>query len=122
MRTHGVTDFPDPTSKVGSGSGGSSDGDLDPYAPAFEAAYQACQSVLPPGQQTLQQLHQQFAGQGLNFARCMRTHGAAGFPDPDADGQFPEAQMHDLGKGSPQFSAAQNACDHYLSDSSGGNK
>jgi hypothetical protein len=114
MRTHGVEDFPDPGSKVGSGSGGQ----LDPYDPTFETAYQACQTILPPGQETLAQLHGQLAQQGLSFARCMRAHGIAGFPDPDADGQFPETQMRSLGKGSPQFNAAQSACQHLL-DSAG---
>jgi hypothetical protein len=118
MRAHGVHDYPDPGSKVGSNSGG----DLDPYNPTFEAAYQACQSLLPPGQQTLQQMHQQLAEDGLGFARCMRAHGITGFPDPNAEGQFPETQMHGLGKGSPQFTAAQNACHHYLNPSDGGGK
>jgi hypothetical protein len=115
MRAHGVQDFPDPGSKVGAGTGGQ----LDPYDPTFEAAYQACQSVLPPGQETLTQMHGQLTKQGLGFARCMRAHGIAGFPDPNADGQFPEARMRDLGKGSPQFTTAQNACQHYLDSANG---
>jgi hypothetical protein len=118
MRAHGVADFPDPGSKVDSGSGGQ----LDPYDPTFEAAYQACQSLLPPGQETLQQLHGQLAGQGLSYARCMRAHGIAGFPDPGADGQFPESQMRDLGKGSPPFTAAQTACQHFLDSADGGSR
>jgi hypothetical protein len=114
MRAHGVHDFPDPGSKVGAGAGGQ----LDPYDPAFEAAYQACQSVLPAGQDTLTQIHSRLAKLGLGFARCMRAHGIAGFPDPNADGQFPEAQMRELGKGSPQFTTAQDACQQYLDPAS----
>jgi hypothetical protein len=110
MRAHGVHDFPDPGSKVGAGPGGQ----LDPYDPTFEAAYQACQSVLPAGQDTLTQMHSRLAKLGLGFARCMRAHGIAGFPDPNADGQFPEAQMRELGKGSPQFTTAQDACQQHL--------
>jgi hypothetical protein len=118
MRGSGVQDYPDPTSKVG--SGGVSGSDLDPFNPIFEAAYQACQSLLPPGQETLQQMHHQLAEEGLYFARCMRAHGITNFPDPNADGQFPETQMRGLGKGSPQFTAAQNACERYLSPRDGG--
>jgi hypothetical protein len=47
----------------------------------------------------------------------MRAHGIADFPDPDADGQFPESQMTGLGKGSQRFSAAQDACDQDLTES-----
>jgi hypothetical protein len=122
MRAHGVTDFPDPGSKVGSDSGGGSGSDLNPYNPTFEAAYQACHPLLPPGAETLQQLHHRFAEEGLNFARCMRAHGITGFPDPNADGQFPETQMRAIGKGSPQFNAAQNACQHYLNDTGASGK
>lgn len=80
--------------------------------------------MLPPGQETLQEMHHRLAETGLGFATCMRAHGISGFPDPSADGQFPETQMRYLGKGSPQFTAAQNACEHYLnsSDSGGGGK
>jgi hypothetical protein len=121
MRENGVHDYPDPSSRVG--SGGVSGSDLDPFDPIFEAAYQACQSLLPPGQETLQQMHQGLAEEGLNFARCMRAHGITNFPDPNADGQFPETQMRGLGKGSPQFTAAQNACERYLRPrGSGGDK
>jgi len=116
IRAHGVPDFPDPGSRLSSNSGG----DVDPYNPTFEAAYHACRSLLPPGQQTLQQMQQQLAEQGLSYARCMRTHGITGFPDPNADGRFPETQMHSLGKGSPRFTAAQNACARYLNPSDGG--
>jgi hypothetical protein len=116
MRAHGMKDYPDP------GSGGGSGSDLDPYDPTFEAAYQSCRSLLPAGAQTLQQIHHRLTEQGLNFARCMRAHGIAGFPDPSADGQFPESQMRGLGKGSPQFTAAQNACEHYLADNNGGGR
>jgi hypothetical protein len=67
-------------------------------------------------------MHGQLAGQGLGFARCMRAHGIAGFPDPGADGQFPESQMRNLGKGSPPFTAAQTACQHYLDAADGSSR
>lgn len=113
MRAHGVPDFPDP-----GGSGAAGGGSVDPYDATFEAAFRTCHSLLPSGTESLQQLHQQMAETGLGFARCMRAHGIAGFPDPGADGQFPESQMRGLGKGSPRFSAAQDACQRYLSSPS----
>jgi hypothetical protein len=33
------------------------------------------------------------------FSRYIRAHGIHNFPDPNADGQFPETQMRGLGKG-----------------------
>jgi hypothetical protein len=48
---------------------------------------------------------------GLQFARCMRAHGASSFPDPDSRGRIAlspsEAQ-------SPAFRSAQQACHGYL--------
>jgi hypothetical protein len=51
MRSHGITDFPDPQSVPGGGirmslraTPGS---DLDPNSPLFDAAQKACQSFMP---------------------------------------------------------------------------
>jgi hypothetical protein len=44
MRAHGITNFPDPTSK---GLGLSPGDGIDPNSPQFEAAGKACQSLLP---------------------------------------------------------------------------
>jgi hypothetical protein len=57
-------------------------------SPAFQAAQKACRSIMPatqnggggdhgPGKQVL-----------LALARCLRTHGVSGFPDPNAGGQL----------------------------------
>ncbi len=46
----------------------------------------------------------------LRFARCMREHGMADFPDPQADGRFPLPQsMQRQGK-TPSFLRAMQAC------------
>jgi hypothetical protein len=116
MRAHGVTDFPDPQPNGHGGSGfdlGGS-GDLNPDNPIYEAANQACVSLLPGGAAHQQAEQARQRAQGLNFARCMRAHGIHKFPDPNADGQFPTTGGY--GKGSPQFTAAQQACQHYLND------
>jgi hypothetical protein len=51
----------------------------------------------------------------LAFARCVRSHGVPNFPDPQTgatNAKFPSAQQ--LGIGSSQLSAAENACQHLL--------
>jgi hypothetical protein len=45
--------------------------------------------------------------QALAYARCMRTHGDPGFPDPNSQGLFP----HPAG---PQYQSASRACGHLL--------
>jgi hypothetical protein len=46
------------------------------------------------------------------FARCVRAHGVANYPDPDASGQEP-ASTKNLAN-TPQFTAASNACRHLI--------
>ena len=67
-------------------------------------------------------------GQGLSpagiqarrqFAVCMRANGVPVWPDPDAEGRFPNTtELAAVGK-SPALVAATATCRHYLSD--GGN-
>jgi hypothetical protein len=45
----------------------------------------------------------------LRFARCMREHGIADFPDPQADGRFPLPASLRGGK-TPSFLRANQAC------------
>lgn len=53
------------------------------------------------------------------FALCMRANGVRVWPDPDAEGRFPNTpELAALGK-SPALVAATATCRHYLSD--GGN-
>lgn len=79
MRAHGVPNFPDPSSgrgiDIAPGSG------LNPQSPAFQAAQQACQKLLPDkGQPPKMSASERRAA--LRFAQCMRAHGQQGFPDP----------------------------------------
>ncbi|HEY5101020.1 MAG TPA: hypothetical protein VII54_13290 [Gaiellaceae bacterium] len=48
----------------------------------------------------------------LAFARCMRAHGVANFPDPDPQGNFPSFST---GVSKQASSAANDACKHLLS-------
>jgi hypothetical protein len=53
------------------------------------------------------------------FARCMRSHGVANFPDPGASGAIPKESVQQLGVSDSQFQSAQSACNHFLPN--GGN-
>lgn len=51
------------------------------------------------------------ASASIAFARCMRTHGVPGFPDPDANGAFPPFST---GVSKQVSSAANDTCRHLL--------
>jgi len=116
MRDHGVPNFPDPqvTTTPGGGSVGirqavpASTG----RSPKFKAAQNACKGILPapgssgPGQQGPSK--QVF----LAFARCLRSHGIPGFPDPNAQGQLTLQMISAAGVDlkAPSFLTAGRAC------------
>lgn len=88
MRSHGVSNFPNPRVSV--------DGNRvsvmqavpasDAAAPKFKSAQKACQGIIPgPGSEPDQQSHRLAF---LSFARCMRDHGVSGFPDPNSQGRI----------------------------------
>ena len=77
MRTHGVTNFPDPTP----GGGIELPTDLDPQSPAFRAAREACKEFLPK-QGTPPATSASDRATALALSRCMRSHGVPQFPDP----------------------------------------
>lgn len=85
MRSHGVSDFPDPTNPHAFKQA------MDPtteQSPAFGSAMTACQHLLPGGgshSQTTPPTPAQTAAL-LAFARCLRSHGFPRFPDPDSTG------------------------------------
>ena len=90
IRAHGVPAFPDPQVTTTPGSVGirqavpAGAG----LSPAFIAAQKACRSIMPaPGKGGS---HDQGPGKQvlLAFAHCLRGHGVAGFPDPNAGGQL----------------------------------
>jgi hypothetical protein len=106
MREHGIADFPDPQPggiPIGRG------GDLDPTNPQFKAADDACKSLLPVPSAEEQQ--KEFADV-LAYAKCMREHGIADFPDPKPGEGFDISAEpgSDLDPHNPQFQAANNAC------------
>jgi hypothetical protein len=50
----------------------------------------------------------------LAYSQCMRAHGEPGFPDPQANGSILIGPQDHLAQGSPQFAAANKACQHLL--------
>ena len=53
------------------------------------------------------------------FARCMRSRGVAGFPDPNGSGEIPKLQVVAAAQANPAtFDAAQAACVHLAPDGS----
>jgi hypothetical protein len=81
MRSHGVSNFPDPK-EVGGGIqvSGSAPG-IDPKSPVFVSAQQSCRHLVPGGEPT-RAGQQRGLARMLHISRCMRTHGISGFPDP----------------------------------------
>jgi hypothetical protein len=80
MRSHGVTNFPDPNGSGGihiaAGSG------ADPFSPAFKTARGACAKLLPGGGPGNQHPTAQMIAALRQTSECMRRHAITGFPDP----------------------------------------
>jgi hypothetical protein len=109
MRSHGITNFPDPGPtggiEINSNSG------IDPSSPQFQTAQTACQKYAPPKPTHAQQ--EQAEQQALTFATCMRAHGLPGFPDPTFGpngGIFSRGYGNGADPNSPAFQAAEKHC------------
>jgi hypothetical protein len=124
MRSHGVSNFPDPNSrgllpKV-------SQQQLD--NPRFQAAQRACQDLLPAGtndQFPPGEVQQLLIGM-LRFSKCMRSHGVPKWPDPATDSQgrpmFPlsTAGFSRQQARSSLVTRAASACQHLMPPALGG--
>ena len=98
MRANGVPSFPDPQSYAG-GNPKLTIHNLG-TTPRVQAAMNACGHLLPSGprqsQETEQEVRTRIAD-GLSFAKCMRSHGVARFPDPTAQGDLSVAMVQAQG-------------------------
>jgi hypothetical protein len=116
MRSHGIMDFPDPTTGPDGGVGiilkGGRGSDLDPNNPRFNAAQQACQSLAPAAHPAQGQSPQKIAAE-VKWARCMRSHGLPSFPDPNGQGAFDSSKFDES---SPAFQSASKACQSLAND------
>jgi hypothetical protein len=91
MRSNGMPSFPDPQHFVG-GNVKLTLHQFGTGSAQFQAAMNACNHLLPTNggsgsQETAQQQRTRLADE-LSFARCMRSHGVAHFPDPTAQGEL----------------------------------
>jgi hypothetical protein len=117
MRKHGVPNFPDPDSKgriritSGLGRNGQKTG-VDVNSPQFKKAQQACQKLQPNGGRPNAQQQAREQQAMLKFSRCMRSHGVPKFPDPKftPNGGSQMTIGKEVDPNSPQFKAAQKAC------------
>ena len=111
MRSHGIHDFPDPTTSPGGGvaiqTHGGPGSDLNRNNPTYKAAQQSCRSLLPGGTQTPAQSAQKIAAE-VKWAHCMRSHGLPSFPDPNGQGAFDRNKFGD--ESAPAFQSASKAC------------
>ncbi len=114
MRDHGVTNFPDP--QVSTSGGATSIRQVAPASavssPAFRSAQKACAYLQPGPQSNSSSSHGPGKAALLAFASCLRAHGIAGFPDPNAQGQmtFPMIEQAGINVHSPGFFSAAKAC------------
>jgi hypothetical protein len=119
MRSHGVPEYPDPNSsgqlqKITPGN----EAQLGVSASRFSAAQAACQRLWPY-QGLTQTKQRQELTYALTFARCMRSHGVPGFPDPTTDSASGRAEfVIDASSGidlnSPQILTTARTCERGL--------
>jgi hypothetical protein len=119
MRSHGVPNYPDPTSsnKLPSGLPKVSLQQLGVSRSQYHAAQGACAHLLPNGGQMTQAQSQRDLRAMLRFARCMRSHGVPDWPDPtsgSAGWGFNLVHVHGFDPNSPQIDHKMDECDPVL--------
>jgi hypothetical protein len=132
MRTHGVPEFPEPSEGHvlirRSDHNGHATG-IDPQSAQFQTASKACAKLSPKGGKPPSPAEQaKFQEKALQFSQCMRTHGVPSFPDPEFSRDDGLGIRIGGGKGgpsrlnlnSPQFQAAQKACQSIMPGPKGG--
>lgn len=103
MRSHGVTNFPDPETADQNGQFQISI-HITPSiteSPAFQSAQKACAHLMPGGANVTngpspaqQRAHTEAI---LAFAACMRKHGFPRFPDPNSQGELSPTAITNAG-------------------------
>jgi hypothetical protein len=137
IRSHGVPNFPDPTSSGGggvriqqnqtAGSGASMTVNGVPVsAPAFQAAQKACAKYMPQPKSIGATQGRNLRHAALEMASCMRAHGVPNFPDPIVQAGPKGSvgvQINTAGGGpnpnSPSFQAASKICMPILQQAGG---
>jgi hypothetical protein len=114
MRSHGVPNFPVPSSPRQFKLSMSPDAAGNPRPPAFQSAQTACEHLLGgggPPRLSPAQRHTQLVA-GLAFAGCLRSHGLASFPDPTSSGELTHEMLANAGidPRQPAVLRAADAC------------
>jgi hypothetical protein len=114
MRSHGVRNFPDPSS-----SGTIPKGTAQQFGVSdsrYETAQRSCAHVLPdsgePGSAVIQR-----AMNGMrSFAQCMRSQGVSNWPDPTTDrAGYPTFYLRqEIDMNAPQIVAKIHGCQHLV--------
>lgn len=86
MRTHGVTNFPDPGGRGGISLDGT---EINPESPSFQAAQSTCFKLMPGGGPLNHKASAHQIALARETAECMRRHGVPGFPDPIISNELP---------------------------------
>jgi hypothetical protein len=74
MRAHGVPNFPDPGAPTGNS--------VDTSSPAVQSAEATCDRLEPNNPQPSRKPSEARIRAAFAVARCVRSHGVSGFPDP----------------------------------------
>jgi hypothetical protein len=118
MRENGEPSFPDPNAQ------GQISTNINPGSAQFQKAQQACRKVLPNGGTPSPAQQAKARRMTLAFSACMRSHGEPNFPDPQFGAGGRVSLRISAGSGldprSPQFQAAQSACQKNLPGKLGG--
>lgn len=137
MRSHGVPDYPDPSSNGTFGIQASSNGssatisvnghNLNVSGPAFRRATNECSKYQPQGPPISGAQLAQIKQGAIKMAECMRSHGVPNFPDPKVGaGPGGHGIQVQIGIGSaggsrasgpnrsPAFQKAMNTCQSYM--------
>ena len=111
MQTHGVPNFPEPTSSGAFPK--ETPEQLGVSVSKYQSTDLACAHLLPNGGSGPTAAQQQYVKElGLKFSHCMRRHGVD-LPDPGSDGRIPDPATVGINQGSPLFEAGNNACAKY---------
>jgi hypothetical protein len=121
MRSHGEPSFPDPVltgQSVHFGPGPN----IDQDSPRFLSANTTCKRLVPDGGTPSPAQLQVVIAQMVKNAECMRAHGITNFPDPTVNvpGMLAGISLKGLDPNSPQFQAAQKACQRLAPLGAGG--
>jgi hypothetical protein len=114
MRTHGVSDFPDPLPSGGFPRRGS-------QSPASKAAQKSCIHLLKASIGSRRTPSTAELAAALKYARCMRAHGVPNLPDPVTSPPAPSTNVIIVGAiffavgstidpGAPAFRHADRLC------------